>query len=265
VIVDQVGHHDAKAGLKTTEQIVSLFGSCLLIIGTSFHSKNEVGIYGSGNQGRAYYFIFGEPYNEDEVISYLKLYKSSEGSHPDVDEQILNELIASYHIFKENERGMEEEEEENETGMEEEEQDPSSLWIRFREVTGFVPLSCWKIIERDEDYEDTLEERLDRINREIISEVMAETLLFYEGISTTSKIMSQETQSFLEMSRDNYLTKMQSMNGNDAVLNDGTVERDFRVAWDLRYVSCLYNNTKHRMSTPIALSGSIAAGLHKVF
>jgi len=243
----------------------------VLVLGTSFHSTNEVGIYDSSDQPRSRYFVFGDPYNEDEVIEFLKLYQSSEEqeAHPDVDEQILNKLIDSYHYFKENEGKEEEKKEEVKpdqvNGNQAIEQDPYSLWVLFREVTGFVPLTCWKIIEKDEDYEDTLEERLDRINHEIISEVMVESLLFYKEMST-NQIMSRETQSFLGIARDNYLIKMRSINtGNDIVLNEGEVKGTQRMSWDLRYASCLYNNKKKYMSTPIALSGSIAAGLHKVF
>ena len=278
--MDQVGHKKAIEGLKTTEQIEGLFGSCLLIIGTSFHSKNEVGIYGSSDKDGPMYFIFGDPYNEDEVIEFLKLYQSSEEqeAHPDVDEQILNELIASYDSFKEKELGMEEEledeEKKGEIKEEEEkevEQDPSSLWIQFREVTGFVPLSCWKIIETDQEIDETLEERLDRINNKIVSKVCSDTYSFFLEISELPRSAQLKTffQSFCKHSRNNYLQNLQQslipLENSTHLMRFGNIDGDNRISWDLRYVSCSYDNKEHRMSTPIALSGSIAAGLHMVF
>jgi len=265
VIVDQVGHRKAIEGLKTTEQIEGLFGSCLLVLGTSFHSKNEVGIYGSSDQDGPMYFVFGDPYNEDEVISFLKLYQSSEHqeAHPDVDEQILNELLDSYYYFKEKESQEEEEKGDEESFY---------LWIQFREVTGFVPLSCWKIIEKDQENDEILEERLDRINNKIVSKVCSDTYSFFLEILELPRSAQLKNffQSFCKHSRNNYLQNLQQSlipleNRSTNLMRFGKIDGDNRISWDLRYVSCSYDNKEHCMSIPIALSGSIAAGLHMVF
>jgi len=202
LIVDQVGHQNAHEGLKTTSQVDSRFGSCLLVIGSCFtEPNNELKIYGSSSKPISRYFIFGEPYNEDEVISFLKLYQSSEDqeSHPDVDEQILNELIASYHAFKENES------QEEEKGEEE----SFSLWIQFREVTGFVPLYCWKVIrKKEEDFisTETLEERLKGLNKQIFTEVYKQSLIFYHELSngTLARRWVSNFAPFLSVTISNY-------------------------------------------------------------
>jgi len=264
VIVDQVGHKKVIEGLKTTEQIEGLFGSCLLVLGTSFHSKNEVGIYDSSDQPGSRYFVFGEPHNEDEVISFLKLYQSSkeQEAHPDVDEQILNELIASYYAFKEKERGMEEEEEKGE-------QDPSSLWILFREVTGFVPLTCWKVIKNYDVSDEllvvpnSLEERLDFIHHEIVDDVTKNSREFYKALKNTDGDV-EEFQDVCELARDNYLQQVRNNRRDDISLSTRPTGGNSRNAWDLRFVNCLYDNQVHKIHTPIALSGSIAAGLQMV-
>ena len=267
MIVDQVGHHDAIEGLKTTEQIDDLFESCLLVIGSCFtEPKDELGIYGSSDQPRSRYFIFGEPYNEDEVISYLKLYQSPEESHPDVDEQILSELIASYHAFKENESQEEEEEKEEDKEL--------CLWIQFREVTGFVPLTCWKVIrKKEEDFisTETLEERLKSLNKQIFTEVYNQSLTFYHELSNGTRFRSLGSNfpSFLSVSISNFhrLEKdpQRTRNKKGCCLSHFNVYGDERKTWDLSYVDCYYNNQEYIIRTPIALSKSIIDGMKEVF
>ena len=261
MIVDQIGLDFSHEGLESSQKIVSNFGSCLLVIGACFSLNNECGIYGSSTKSRSRYFIFGDPYNEDEVIEFLKLYQSSEGTHPDVDEQILNELIASYHGFKEKETQME---------LEDEDEDSStSLWVRFREVTGFVPLYCWNIIEKKKNINETLQERLDRINSEIISKVARKTRLFCFHISSkpAGPLYREEFQYFLSLSRDNYLRKVQNDKNDktDFILSDGTVYGNQRITWDLSFVTCSYINYDNVLHTPIALSKPIADGMLEVF
>jgi len=303
VIVDQVGHHNAKAGLKTTEQIRNLFGSCTLVIGTCFtFSTMDIGIYGPNNKSESAYFIFGEPYNEDEVISYLKLYQSSEDqeSHPDVDENILNELFASYHEFKENELKEDEKVKRRRQhyingryqNIPVDKHHPSYAWYIFREVTGFVPLYCWNVIKKmdhlvcwhgkhEHGSNDTLLYRLEYVERVMIEEVSTNSLMFYDQLEKISQSKLSYFENFLKISIENFnrfyknnYKFIKAKRGPHVDSSDRNQINSFlrfmanipsmRDSWDLSYVSCGYKNLDNFMFSPICLSRVIADGMNQV-
>jgi len=258
VIVDQVGLDFARGGLKNTQKIADLCGDCLVVIGTWYiEPNNKLRIWGEETMGRSRYFVFGEPYNEDEVVEFLRLYQSSARG---VNEQILDELLASYGAYKENQSREEEE-------MKGGDEDPSiSLWIRFKEVTGFVPLFCWRVII-DRRNRKTLEERLEEYHEDLIDSVSSYTSSFYYALSKepAGPLLQANYKEFCKIARDNYLIQNEeNVDGGSSSMNDLSVYGEERMSWNLRYVNCYYDNEENVLHTPIALSKTVADGFLQV-
>jgi len=175
-------------------------------------------------------------------------------------------LISSYHTFKENESQEEEEEKGEDKSL--------CLWIQFREVTGFVPLYCWKVIrKKEEDFisTETLKERLESINKQIFTEVYNQSLTFYHELSngTRARSLGSSFAPFLKVAISNYhrLEKdsQRTRINSEYNLNHFKVYASERATWDLSYVDCSYDNQEYVIRNPIALSKSIIDGMWEVF
>jgi len=256
-VVDQVGHNQAKEGMKTIEDIMSIFAGCSLIMGTSFHSDNStLGIFRSSNQDACKYLIYGDPFNKEEVIHYLQLYQESN----EVDTEFVRLLLESSNKV--------------------EDLHTSSLWYRFREVTGFVPFSCWKVIRKKREIEEEGDEKIDQLFKildnehgKIIREVADQTYSFYSALKTKESAtivqgvghsipvkLSNIFRTFCSSARSNHFKSLRGVE-----VSIGGVINDQRLAWDLRHVSCGYNNEENQIHSPKALSTSIALGLLQVY
>jgi len=100
------------------------FSSKRSIFGCSFSSEGENLIYGGG-QSPYRFFSFSTPFNEDQIVEYLKILlknESIEGENEQINVQFIHQLLEAYESQKQNVNNFnEEEEEEEEKGDEEEE------------------------------------------------------------------------------------------------------------------------------------------------
>jgi len=106
----------------------SCFASSRSIFGCSFSSEGENLIYGGG-QCSYRFFSFSTPFNEDQIVEYLKILlknESIEEGNEQINIQFIHQLLEAYESQKQNlntfNEEEEEEEEEEEKGEEEEEE-----------------------------------------------------------------------------------------------------------------------------------------------
>ena len=108
VVCDQVLNPESIPFTELNE----CFSNKRSIFGCSFSSEGENLIYGGG-QCSYRFFSFSTPFNEDQIVEYLKiiLNDSIEGENKQINVQFIHQLLEAYESQKQNVSNFNEEEE----------------------------------------------------------------------------------------------------------------------------------------------------------
>jgi len=243
VIVDQVFSKVQTSGKRIQyTDYCDAFERVPITFGASFNSQQGGGknkIPYEGDQSPLSFFVFSTPFSEDEVVEYLRLQKDESTREEGVNISFVNKLLESY---------------DDKTSI----KDGVDLWKRFEEVTGFVPLECWSIIEMSSGLtgeDQNLNNRLAAREGEITKRVIEASAKFLNQIQGFDGDI-ERFQGFLMSAARNKL--------HDVDDDSYCEEKENWHCWDLRFISCYLSSDGMSLSRPKALSTTISLAMMEV-